>query len=102
MALGDPFLQGRDQLLVADLFALEVALHELVRVLGDLVHQLLAVLLRLLAQLVGDLLLGGATAALALRDEGLHVNQVDDPAGLVLGADRDLGGDDVLAERLLE
>src|SRR3712207_8946428 len=33
---------------------------------------------------------------------GLHVDEVDDAAGVVLGADRDLGGHDVLAEGALE
>ena len=102
MALGDPLLQRRDDLVVGDLLALEVALHQLVGVLGDLVHELLAVLLGLLAQLVGDLDLLRVAAALALVLEGGHVDQVDHAADLVLGADRDLGRDDVLAEGRLE
>ena len=42
-----PCLSDADDLLVVDLLALEVALHQLVGVLRDLVHQLLAVLLGL-------------------------------------------------------
>ncbi len=47
VALGHALLERGDDLLVGDLLALEVALHQLVGVLGDLVHQLLAVLLGL-------------------------------------------------------
>ncbi len=43
-------LERRDDLLVRDLLALEVALHQRVGVLGDLVHQLLAVLLGAVAR----------------------------------------------------
>ena len=63
VALGDPALQRRDDLVVVDLLALEVALHQLVGVLGDLVHQLLAVLLGAGAELVGDRHPLGAAAA---------------------------------------
>ena len=55
-----PCLSTRDDLLVVDLLALEVALHQLVGALRHLVHQLLAVLLGLVAQLCGDLDLLGA------------------------------------------
>ena len=98
VALGDPLLQRRDDLGVRDLLALEVALHQLVGVLGDLVHQLLAVLLGLRLQLLGDLDLLRVAAPLALVLERGHVDQVDHAADLVLGADRDLGRDHVLAE----
>ena len=47
-------LERRDDLLVGDLLALEVALHQRVGVLRDLVHQLLAVLLGLRRPVVGD------------------------------------------------
>ena len=45
VALVGAVLERGDDLLVRDLLALEVALHQRVGVLGDLVHQLLAVLL---------------------------------------------------------
>ena len=60
---GDALLQRRDDLLVVDLLAVEVALHQLVGVLRHLVHQLLAVLLGLAAELLGDLDLVGARRA---------------------------------------
>ena len=44
----------------------------------------------------------GAPLALALGDERLHVDQVDDAAHLVLRTDRDLGGGDVVAEGALQ
>ena len=101
-ALGDPGLERAHGLLVGDLLALEVALHQLVGHLGHLVHQLLAVLLGARAQVLGDLdLLRGAGAG-AVVAVGLHVHEVDHALELVLGADRDLGGHHVLAERLLE
>ena len=101
-ALGHPLLEDADDLLVVDLLAVEVALHQLVGVLGDLVHQFLAVFLGLGAEVVGDLDLGGVVAARALADEGLHVDQVDDAADVLFGPDRDLGGDDVGAEGALQ
>jgi hypothetical protein len=95
-------LQRGDDLLVGDLLTLEVALHERVRDLGDLVHELLAVLLRLRLELVGDRDLARVVAAVALVLVGLHVDEVDDAADLVLGADRDLGGHHVGAEGALQ
>ena len=91
-------LQGGDDLLVLDLIAVEVALHQLVRGLRDLVHQLLAVLLGLFAQLLGDLLLDRAPRPLALVYDRLHVDQVDHAAQIAFAADRDLGGDQVRPE----
>ena len=66
MPLLHAVLERRDDLLVGDLLALEVALHQLVGVLGDLVHQLLAVLLGLRLELVGDRDLLAVLAAVAL------------------------------------
>jgi hypothetical protein len=83
---------------VGDLLALEVALHEVLVDLGDLVHELLAVLLGDRLQLVGDRDLAAVVAAFAGVLVGLHVDEVDHAADVVLGADRDLGGDDVRAE----
>ena len=83
---------------MVDLLALEVALHQLVGVLGHLVHQLLAELAGLRAQLRRDLDLLGRARSRPLVDERLHVDQVDDAADLLLSADRDLGGDHVGAE----
>ena len=102
VALGDPLLERRDDLVVGDLLALEVAFHQRVGVLGDLIHQLLAVLLGLRNELVGDVdLLCVASPVAGVLERG-HVDQVDDPADLVLRADRDLGRDHVLAERRLQ
>ena len=101
-AVGDARLERGHGLLVRDLLALEVALHQLVGDLGHLVHQLLAVLLGALLELLGDLGLLRAAAVVALVDERLHVDQVDHAAQLVLGADRDLGGHHVLPEGVLQ
>ena len=49
------FSARADGLVVGDLLALEVALHERLGDLGHLVHQLLAVLLGLRAKVLGDL-----------------------------------------------
>ena len=91
-------LERVDDLLVADLGALEVALHQLVGDLADLVEQLLAVLLRSRELLLGDLGLGRVVAARALVEVGAHVDEVDHAADLLLVPDRDLGRDDVGAE----
>ncbi len=95
-------LQRRDDLVMGDLLALEVALHQRVRDLADLVHELLAVLLGGHLQVVGDRDLGAVLAAGAVVGVRLHVDEVDDPGDLVLGADRDLRRDDVRAEGVLQ
>ena len=102
MALAHALLERGDDFRVRDLLALEVPLHQRVRVLGDLVHELLAILLGLRLKLVGDLDLLRVLAPVALVLERGHVDQVDHAADLVLGADRDLGRDHVLAERRFE
>ena len=102
MALGDALLERGDDLRMRDLLALEVALHQLVGVLRDLVHQLLAVLLCSRHKVIGDLPLGRVPAPLPLIGVGLHVDQVDDAAHLVLRPDRDLRRHCVRAEGLLE
>jgi hypothetical protein len=91
-----------DDLVVGDVVALEVALHQRLGVLGHLVHQLLAVLGGERGELVRDrdlraVVLGGAVVGVRL-----HVDEVDQARDLLLGADRDLGGDDVRAEGILE
>jgi hypothetical protein len=94
--------QRLDDLLVADLVALQVALHQLIGDLGDLLHQLLAVGLRARGLLRRDLDLGRVAAAGALVAVGAHVDEVDHAAALLLAAHRDLGRHDVLPERGLE
>jgi hypothetical protein len=95
-------LEGGDDLFVRDLLAFEVALHQLVRVLGDLVHQLLSVLLGQVLELFGNLALARVAAVLPLVRERLHVDQVDHAAHVLLRSDRDLGRDDVDSESRFE
>ena len=95
-------LERVHDLLVRDLLALEVALHQRVGVLRDLVHQLLAVLLGQIRHVVGDRTLLAVLAPRAGVLVRLHVDEVDQAAHLVLGADRDLGRHDVGAEGGLE
>ena len=91
-------LERVHDLLVRDLLALEVALHQRVGVLRHLVHQLLAVLLGQIRHVVGDRTLLAVLAPRAGVLVGLHVDEVDQAAHLVLGADRDLGRHHVRAE----
>ncbi len=53
-------------------------------------------------QLVGDRDLAAVLALGAFVLVGLHVDEVDDAADVLLGPDRDLGGDGVRAEGGLE
>ena len=92
-------LERGDDLVVRDLLALQVALHQRLGVLGHLVHQLLAVLLREVGEVVGDRDLGAVPVVVLV---GLHVDQVDHAARVVLGPDRDLGRHHVGPEGLLE
>ena len=95
-------LQGPHDLLVGDLLALEVALHERVRHFADLIHELLAILLRDLSLSLRNRHLREAFAVGRVLAEGLHVDQVDHAFEFVLGPDRDLGRHHVRPERLLE
>ena len=52
----------------------------LVVLIGDGIEQLLAVLLRQLGHVLGDLLLAHILAQLIVEDIGLHLDQVDDAA----------------------
>jgi hypothetical protein len=102
VAVVRPVLQGVDDLVVGDGVALQVALHERLGDLAHLVHQLLAVLLGQRPQVVRDRDLPAVVAVVALVLVGAHVDEVDHPADVLLGPDRDLGGDDVPPERRLE
>ena len=93
--------RGHD-LLVRDLIAFQVPLHQRVGGLGDLVHQLLPVFLGPLQLGRRYLDLGAVLASGAVVGVGLHVDEVDHASDVVLGADRDLGRDDVLTERGLQ
>ena len=91
----DPVLQGAqpepaDELVLGQLGALEVLVHQLVVHLGDGLDELLAVLLRLGEEVGrdrGDVDLGAQVVAV---EDRLHPDQVDDPGEGVLGPDRDL------------
>ena len=102
LAVVGALLERVHDLLVGDLVTLQVALHQRVGDFADLVHQLLAVLLRLLRLLLGDRDLAPVAALRGVLAEGLHVDEVDHALEIVLGADRDLGGDDVRSEGPLE
>ena len=92
LALGDELLQRRRHLLAGDLVALEVALHQLVRRLGDDVHELVVVLVGDAPHVGGDLGRLVVDAAVAVVQVGDHVHEVDDAVELVLRADRQLDG----------
>ena len=86
-------------LLVRELLAVEVPLHQALVGLDDGVEQLLAVLRDLVGHLGGDLARRGLLASLGARVR-LHVQQVDDPADLVLDADREMHRDAAGRERV--
>jgi hypothetical protein len=79
-------------LLVRELLAVEVALHQRLVRLDDRVEQLLAVLGDLALQLGGNLARGAFALTLRARVR-LHVQEVDDAGQLVLRADRQVHGD---------
>ncbi len=75
----------RDERLVG-----EVGLRELVVVLGDRVDQLMVILLRLFEQLGGDLADVHLRAEVVGVRDGLHLDEVDDAAVVLLLPDREL------------
>ena len=93
-------------LLLGELLALEVLLHELLGGVCDGLDELGAVLLGLLSELrrdVLDLVLGAhghVALGVARPHEGLHGQQVDDADEVVLGADRQLHHEGLGAETL--
>ncbi len=68
----------------------EVGLRELVVVLGDRVDQLMVILLRLFEQLGGDLADVHLRAEVVGVRDGLHLDEVDDAAVVLLLPDREL------------
>ena len=85
------------QLLTADLLPLEVALHDRLVRLDHGVHELLAILGRLVGDLVGKLDRWALPPA-ARRQVGAQVEQVDDTLQLVLVSDRELHRDAAVRE----
>jgi hypothetical protein len=79
------------ELLHGELAVLEEGLEQVLVGLGDLLHQLGAVHLGLLAQVLGDLdVLEGGAEVLALPDDALVLDEVDHALQVALDADRDL------------
>ncbi len=102
LAPHDEVLERDDELVVGDRLALEVALHQVVRGLRDVIHQPLAPRLGLFLQRVGDRHGIRLVAAVGGVLVGHHVQQVDDAAEAVLLADREADRDEVLRELRLE
>ncbi len=95
-------LEALDQLFLGEPALLEEALHERVVALGDLFDELLARLIRLLAQVRGDLLDAQFSGPVRLVPVQLHRDEIDRAAEVLLLADRDLDRDDALPELPLE
>ncbi len=95
----DGVLQRVRDLLVGELLAVEVALHQALVGLDHRVEELLAVLGHLVGKLRRDL-----AGGLLLRTFGarvrLHVQEIDDSADLVLDSDRQVHGDRSGRERV--
>ena len=101
LAARDAELERGGDVVLVELLALEVALHQRLVDLDDLVEQLLAVLLRELGHRVGDR--DGVALLLPVRAHvRAHVEDVDDALELVLRADRDVDGDALRGELLLD
>src|SRR5439155_603577 len=99
----DRVLEGMGDLLVAELLAVEIALHQRFVGLDHGVEELLAIFGDLVLQLGRDLARPAFAFALRAR-VGLHVQEVDDTGQLMLGADRQVNGHaarrELVAERL--
>ena len=101
LAARDAELEGGGDVVLVELLTLEVALHQRLVDLDHLVEQLFAVLLRE----VGDRVRNRDGLALLLPVRAhvrAHVEDVDDPLELVLRADRDVDGDALRGELLLD
>src|SRR5690606_11548245 len=95
--------QAALDLLYREGLALEVLLEQLLVALGRSLDQLLAVLLRVGLELLGDVdLLEAHALGLLVPDDFLHLDQIDHAAELVLGADRELQKHRVAVQALLD
>ena len=101
LAACDALLERSRDLVRVELLALEVALHQALVDLHDLVEELLAVFLGESRHRVGDRDGVGLLLA-ARRHVRAHVEHVDDALELVLRADRDVHGDASRRELLLD
>ncbi len=101
LAARDAELERGGDVVRIELLALEVALHQRLVDLHHLVEQLLAVLLRELDHRFGDR--DGVGLLLPVGDRvRAHVEDVDDSGQLVLRADRDVHGDALRGELVLD
>ena len=87
--------------ILGDLLAAEVLLHELVVLFGAGLEQLLAILLRLILHVVRDSDLILDLAEIVLIDDGFHLDEIDDALERILSADRQLDGNRVRLEALM-
>ena len=101
LAACDALLERSRDLVRVELLALEVALHQALVDLHDLVEELLAIFLGESRHRVGDRDGVGLLLA-ARRHVRAHVQHVDDALELVLRADRDVHGDAFRRELLLD
>ena len=100
--MADFALQTIEQLFLRQAALIEEALHQRVVALGDLLDELLAPVVGLGFQLRGDVDRLVLARAVGRVLPGLHRHEVDDAGEVFLLADRQLDGDDVLAELLLQ
>ena len=69
--------QGTLDHLFGDLFALEIAHHDLLVLFGHGVHELFTVLVGEIHHIGGDLLFAHVLAEIIIEDKGLHLDEVD-------------------------
>ena len=81
---------GAADLLLGQLLAAEVLLHQLIIRLSACLKELVTVLCRLLLVLSRNLDLVGHLAEIVLVDDGIHLHEVDDALELILCTDRQL------------
>ena len=88
---------------LVELAAFEVLLHQLFVRLGGAFHQFLAPMLGIGAQVVGDVLqFVGEALVLFVPVDGLHAHEVDQAAEVLLGAHRQLHRHRLRAEAILD
>ena len=91
---------GTADLVLGQLLAAEVLLHQLIIRLSACLKELVAVLCCLLLVLGGNLDLIGHLAEIILVDDGIHLHEVNDALELILCADRQLNRHRVRIETL--
>ena len=89
---------GSLDFLLGEFLAVEVLIHQLLVLLGDVLDELVVILLRQLGHIVGNIHDGDVRAEIVVVNVSLHLNEVDQALEVLLSADGELDRNGVTFE----